>query len=348
MGDKPRSIQSILGEAGTGSDGPVDWEAAVNHLRALDARNRRERAATPSGADRPAPAVSKRDTPVQRGTKKPTPTTPVAPERRPKARGFVSAPTIPLWGEMLRGIPNALARSALFSCARPGDRRMYKGRVLSSLSNLEIQYTGEELLQRDADVWYHIIHLGRMVAAGDPVIIHARQTIGALGWSYSQRSYRDLADSIRRQQACGVYIIDTGTEGRRHVYQGSLLTQMLGIDGGEGTDGTYAVGLDPQILNLFGPSSYTLVSLTQRMKLAPLGKWLHSFYSTHALPHPIKVTTLLNLCGSTMRTLFHFRAELKAALDDLISVGFLESWSLDKERDTVSVVRAASSLKLGR
>ena len=45
-----------------------------------------------------------------------------------------------------------------------------------------------------------------------------------------------------------------------------------------------------------------------------LAQWLHSFYSTHADPHPIKVETIRRLCGSENKDLFGFRRDLREAL----------------------------------
>jgi hypothetical protein len=45
------------------------------------------------------------------------------------------------------------------------------------------------------------------------------------------------------------------------------------------------------------------------------------------------------LCGSKVSTMYHFRAKLKEALDELVTVKFLRSWHID-ENDNVYTERS--------
>ena len=64
-------------------------------------------------------------------------------------------------------------------------------------------------------------------------------------------------------------------------------------------------------------------------------------YASHAKPFPHKVQTLMELCGSITKRLVDFRVSLRAAHDQLVKVGAIQSWSID-ENDLVHVVRSPS------
>ena len=85
---------------------------------------------------------------------------------------------------------------------------------------------------------------------------------------------------------------------------------------------------------------YTQVDWQQRGRLrSSLAQWLHTYYSSHTRPHAVKVMTLHRLSGSQGKVLKSFRQKLKLALDGLVDVGFLKSWTLEK--DLVSVVKVS-------
>jgi hypothetical protein len=63
---------------------------------------------------------------------------------------------------------------------------------------------------------------------------------------------------------------------------------------------------------------------------------LHSYWSSHRDPYPVRVETLQKLCGSMM-DLKHFKAKLSSALDQLVKIGFLTKWTV--AGNLVTVIR---------
>ena len=106
--------------------------------------------------------------------------------------------------------------------------------------------------------------------------------------------------------------------------------------------GRYVVIFDKDMLTLY-EAGYSHIDWNQRMALgkSTLAKWLHGFYATHAKPYPYKVETLHNLCGSLDKSLRSFRQKLKKALDELVNVGAIDGWKIDKD-DLVTVLRTPS------
>ncbi|WP_420915446.1 plasmid replication initiator TrfA [Burkholderia glumae] len=69
---------------------------------------------------------------------------------------------LPLWAPRKRGLPNPLARCALFTASGKTEPRIdFKRSVIASLEGYEIAYTGEELRQDDQDVFLQLVHVAR-------------------------------------------------------------------------------------------------------------------------------------------------------------------------------------------
>lgn len=243
---------------------------------------------------------------------------------------------LPLWPNFIRALPNALARSALFNISnKTGKRNYYQQEQIASVSGVTISYTGQELRQRDEDVFLQLLHIARNKPLGEWVDFTAYSLVKALGWSVNTRSYNDLRDILNRLSATSIIVMfNNGKDG----YSGSLVRKfMWRTDAGEKLT-KWRVYFEPEIIALFAPTGYTHIYWELRLSLPPLAKWLHSFYSTHEIPFDYKLQTLWKLCGSTSG-LPQFRQVLVDALNLLKERCFLSHWSVDKNSDLVHVVR---------
>lgn len=242
----------------------------------------------------------------------------------------------------MRGLPNAIARSALFNVAnvRKGDRANYKRREIAALKGISITYTGEELRQDDEDVFLQILHIGRMQELGSCVLFTANSMITELGWTRNAPSSRRLIDSLDRLKASALAVTVETRQSKRENYTGSLVRSFRWReDFGEKPLRHWEVLLEPEIMALFNPHSYSQLNWNLRLKLPPLAKWMHTFYHSHQEPFPYKVETFYRLTDSGIAELRKFRYSLKKALERLVAEGFLLSATIDPRTDTVIVVR---------
>lgn len=240
---------------------------------------------------------------------------------------------LPLWPEPARGLPNSALRGALFAATQGKNRQYLKSELLAVQQGIEIRYTGWQLDQSDLDVWEQCLHLARMHPLGTQCDFTAYGFLKALGRGTGKSDYKWLKDVFLRLTACAVEIMHN-----RKTYFGSM------IEGGIRDEHThrYLVNLNPQIIELYGPGMWTAIDWQQRHQLArkPLALWLHGFYSTHAKPFPMKVGTLKDLSGSRTKQLRRFKQSLKAAFDDLKSVGAINDYEITG--DLVTVYRIPS------
>jgi len=248
---------------------------------------------------------------------------------------------LPIWPQDVRGLPNALARSALFGVTRNGERAALKRQVIASLKGITIEYTGECLRQCDEDVYLQIIHLARFVELGTEIRFTAHGIIKELGWSKNNASYKRLIESIDRLKANSISITVESNQTRLN-FTGSLIRSFRWMEQNcEKPLRQWEVKLEPEMIALFGPNSYSRIDWRMRLRLSPLEKWLHSFYHTHQKSFPISVELLHSLTGSEIPVaeLRKFRYKLRKALETLVEIQFFTSATVDPRTDLVIVER---------
>jgi TrfA protein len=239
---------------------------------------------------------------------------------------------LPLWAEQKRGTPNSFLRSSLFAAVQGKDRRFMKEEVLASQNGITVKFTGEQLNQSDLDVWETLVHLARQHPLGHVCSFTAHGLLKALGLHTGNKDHKWLHSVIIRLTACAVEITHGGK-----TYFGSL------VESGAKDQLTrhYNIKLNRDLIRLYGGTQWTAIDWKQRQQLRrqPLAQALHAFFSTHAKPFPIKLTTLKEVTGSRNPQLASFKRQMRLALKELVELGFLHSF--DFEGDLVSVERAA-------
>lgn len=238
--------------------------------------------------------------------------------------------SLDFWPNAVRGVPNAVLRGALFSVSQ---RRTWLDRELvASVDGIEIRFKGQRFNQTDLDLWEMLVHLARQQPLGNRVDFSAHALLKVLGRGIGKTQHQQLADEIVRLRAGTTEI--TWTKDKK-TFIGGMIAQAFRDD----ETGRYVVVLDPKMLTLY-ETGYSQVDWGQRQALGTnnLAKWLHGFYSSHAEPYPYKVETIKNLCGSTTKALREFRRSLKKALDELIAIDAIKSWSIN-ETDLVHIIK---------
>jgi hypothetical protein len=243
---------------------------------------------------------------------------------------------LPLWHEPKRGTPNSFIRSALFAAIQGKDRVFMKGQFLGGQEGITVKFTGEQLNQDDLTLWETLIHLARQHPLGNQCSFTAHGILKALKVSTGGDEYRRLHEAITRLNACSVEITHEG-----RTYFGSL------IDGGIKDEITnhYTIEINRKMNRLFGDSQWTAIHWQQRLELRrkPLAQALHAYYSSHKNPVPVTLRFLQELTGSRNNQPADFKRKCRAALDALVKIGFLQSYSFIKG-DLVKVARALPSL----
>jgi hypothetical protein len=269
------------------------------------------------------------------------------PEIREKIKALEENPLLPVWHEETRGVPNLCLRSALFRVIQRGRRKAVKGELVAAVKGLYIRYTGWRLDQGDFDVLAHALHLASRQQEKSPaghVRFTAKGFLREIGRKFGKSGRDWLKDSLRRLTATAVEIkveIPQGCLVETYTYAGSLIDEFYYNAHGQ----TYLLKINPKLARLFD-AGWTRLQWQQRLTLkTDLSKWLHGFYSSHRAPFPVKVATLMHLCGSDCQRLVDFRRGLRTAMGDLVRVGAIIGWEIDQE-DKVHVLKMETNFCL--
>lgn len=246
------------------------------------------------------------------------------------------------WSKDYRGVPNALARSALFCVRRAGERIAYKDAVIASSGDVTLIYSGEELRQDDEDVFLHIVNLAKELKLGEDIEFSANSVIADLKWTRNTASYDRLTASLKRMQFCSLEMDMKFLNGAKLHFGGALISSFAWRERfPEDPQRVWVVSLQKNIVQLFDPQAYSLIHWPTRRSLTPVAKWLHSYYSSHKIPFPVKVETLKRAMASETKGVRTFRASLREALALLVEKEFLISGKIEQGSDLVYVERKA-------
>lgn len=242
---------------------------------------------------------------------------------------------LPDWLEGQRVIPNEILRSALFNCRnRNQPRRFMKDEEISVIGDGQVIYRGEELRQDDELVWLHLLHLIKKQPLGECVEFTPYSFVRALGWPMKGQSYERLRVSLCRMQATSIRI---GSKRLGSFVSVSLVLMFSSRNERMEKLPRWQVWVGKEMRLLFDEEFMTRINWETRKSLPDgIASKLFGYWSSHRAPFPVRIATLLRLCGSEM-SIKHFRTELKESLTLLLELGFLESWSV--QDDMVSVKR---------
>lgn len=222
-----------------------------------------------------------------------------------------NAVQLPIWPDVVRGVPNGFLRSALFGAIKKGPRRYMEGEQIAAVDCVEIRYTGQRLDQGDLDVWETLLHLARLQELGSQCRFTAYSILKMLGKADNGQNREILHKRLMRLKANAVEV-----QQGRYSYAGSLVGDVYR----DSETHEYVLILNPKLRPLFAKDQFTQIEWVVRHALGghQLAQWLHGFYASHAKPYPMKIGTLHKLCGSEAGLMSDFTKKLRKALDALV------------------------------
>jgi hypothetical protein len=244
---------------------------------------------------------------------------------------------LPLWPDVVRGVPNGVLRSALFGAIKKGPRRYLEGEPMAAVDGVEIRYTGQRLDQGDLDVWESVLHIARVQALGQQCRFTAYAMLKLIGKTDTGGNRAVLYKRITRLRANAVDI-----KQGRYSYIGGLVDEAYTDEETQ----EWVIVLNPKLHALFAADQFTQIDWSVRHALdgKPLAQWLHGYYASHAQPYPVKVETLLKLSGSENTTPYSARQTLRKALDAVAeaSAAHSQPFSYEIRGDLVHVEKRGS------
>lgn len=282
-----------------------------------------------------------------------------AANRERKKQELLLNPQLTLWVEAVRGAPNELLRTALFSAKnRKTPRRNLRSASLAVIGDGEVIFTGQELRQDDETVWLQLVHLARSNGIAQRFEFTPYSFCKSIGWPTTGQSYDRLDDCMTRLQATSLRI-------RSKRLGDAVSMSMLPVftsnrkRAADESARPWIAGLHNELVLLFADFQYTRIDWQRRLELPEgLATWLHAYYASHRDPFPVNAETLWKGSGladdadvnpprdeapearkDRLQRQRNFLKTLKAALDSLKKIGFLELYEISK-KGLVTVKRA--------
>lgn len=235
------------------------------------------------------------------------------------------------WSNLRRRMPSDIVRSALFSVRNKNMKREFcQETEIACTGNATIHYTGCELRQDDALVWYQMIHLAKDKPLGEVVEFTAHDFCKSIGWDPCGKSYKRLRSCLSRMQATALQI-----NSKEHAFgiSLSLISSFMWQDELGDVLSHYRVRMPRELVALFGQYSYTQIEWSQRLRISDgVASWLHSYYASHKKPYDIYLETIRVACGSECSVPRDFKRTVEKALNELQAVGFLKTWSITNNK----------------
>lgn len=232
---------------------------------------------------------------------------------------------LPEWDDLVRGVPSAILRSALFGVVRRGKRPFLENSEIAAWPGVRIQYNGQRLDQADLDVWMQAIHLSKKgEGLGDKVGISLYSFLKGIGRNTGKSDRDWLKSSLTRLISCAVTVDVHGV-----VYSGNLVREYFY----DSKTTQYFISVNPRLAPFFN-DHYTRLSTQIRIELkGDLARWLHGYICSHratyAQPHRIGVERLKELCGSERETR-KFQYDLAKHIEDLVNKNVLAFGEIEK------------------
>lgn len=242
---------------------------------------------------------------------------------------------LPICFDDKRATPNSFIRSALFSAVLSKDRVFLNNVDLASQDGITVNYKGEQLNQDDLTLLLALIHLTKEQPLGSVVTLSAHSILKAMGLNTGGDEHKRLHEGIRRLNGCSVQISHVGKK-----YGGPLIKEFYQDE----NTGHYAVVLNPNLIKLFGDTQWTALDWQQRLVLRrkPLAQALHAYFSSHMKPFPVTLEFLQKITGSRNTQPAGFKRLCRAALDNLVAIGFLQEYSF--KGDLLTVTRSLTAV----
>ena len=246
--------------------------------------------------------------------------------------GGLIADVMPHWTDDKRAITNAIARSAVFAVVEKGKREILIEQRVPAPSNYEITVTGEQLTEADRDVYLQAIHYFRGCGPNEEVKVNPRDFLLAIGRQDGLESRKWLWSAIRKI-AKTVLEITIILPVRNINFVGALLT--ISSEEKDGILEDISMHLPLDALRLYNVDSRTLICKKRRFSLkgpgSQIAKSLQLKIYSHKQPFPMKLETLMALCGSKCKRVLDFKKKLIVALKLLKKNQDIEAYSISKE-----------------
>jgi hypothetical protein len=174
---------------------------------------------------------------------------------------------LPGTNELMRAMPNHIARSSLFAPVARGKKQIYKDAVLITRGDAIIKFSGEQLDESQADVWMQAIHEAMKVPFGEPVIINRATFLKSIGRQTGYCEYKWLHKTMETLAFAMLVINVYRKNGTPKLTIGHIraIHMIEGFDF-DNASKIYTLRIDPRWGDMFVNREYALIDWKKRLQ----------------------------------------------------------------------------------
>jgi hypothetical protein len=233
---------------------------------------------------------------------------------------------LPGMDEVMRAIPNHIARSSLFAPVARGRRKTHDGTELVSRSDVRLRFWGKQLDEADCDVWMQALREACKVPLGQSVKINRAEFLNVIGRTNNGGNYKWLHEAFERLWQGGL-AIETKQYTIGTMPKSRYLRLVNGFDHNPETN-SYDLHIDPRMLALFSNKEFSLIDWQKRMQIehqADMAKSLQRLIATSSDTVQRYVLADLKERMQYSGRLRDFKTALTTAMQELARVGIIGS-----------------------
>lgn len=168
--------------------------------------------------------------------------------------------------DVLRAMPNHIARSSLFAPVARGRKKLHDGTLIVSRADSDIRFSGRQLDEAQADVWMQCMHEATKHTLGEPIKINRAAFLRAIGRNTSGENYRWLHRTMQ-DLAFAMLVIEVRKDGKPKLRIGRTraLHMIEGFDYHDDTE-TYTLHIDPRWKAMYAGREFALIDWDKRLQ----------------------------------------------------------------------------------
>ncbi|MGE9765351.1 plasmid replication initiator TrfA [Pseudomonas sp. PDM20] len=227
------------------------------------------------------------------------------------------------WDDHMRGMPNDIARTALFTVRNKSVKRevLQQHPIYSYNDDVTITYSGIELRAEDDElVWQQVLEYAKRFPLGHPITFTFYELCKDLGWSINGRYYKKAEESLTRLQASALQYHSSRVG---NMVSLSLLRRFGILDKGKRTS-RCQVELEDEMVLLFAGGNYSKIVWEKYRDLKPTARRLFDYVVSHRSPYPLSLERFNKMCASDSDRPNRWRDQVKQACAELKESGLVE------------------------
>jgi hypothetical protein len=173
---------------------------------------------------------------------------------------------LPGMDDLMRAMPNHIARSSLFAPVAPGRKKLHDGAVLETRGDAVIKFWGKQLDESQADIWMQVMHEASKQPLGKLVIINRAAFLKAIGRAASGQNYQWLHRGFM-DLSFAMLVIEATKDGKPKLTIGKTraLHMIEGFDYDDEAE-SYALRIDPRWRGMYSNREFALIDWIKRLQ----------------------------------------------------------------------------------